>query len=296
MGDAKQDSASREDAIDRPFEYLLTSSEASIESFYLSRLNAVANLRKELHEIFEEWVEAEVQARLAQWLLARKNPENAAAGTSLAFDLEDRRTFRGVNTPSTARSATRSAANDSSAALPASAQLATQDPSDADAADSAIRRTVLNAPARDATARDCAARDATARDCAARNATARFAVARESTLRDSAARDAPARDVTARDATARGCPARNATIRDSADRPAAVRLSSCSKNRASGAVSAKPGSRPSITRSSIACRSPHFPVFVHSSAARDPTTISKPGKATKMLLSFRRPHRNRAAS
>src|SRR6202040_56148 len=73
-GDAKQNSGSREDALGRPREYLFTSSDASIESFRLSRLNAVANLRKELHEIFEEWVEAEVQARLAQWLLARKKP------------------------------------------------------------------------------------------------------------------------------------------------------------------------------------------------------------------------------
>src|SRR3984957_15513104 len=76
--DAGQDPPSREEPIDGPFEYLLTSSGASIESFHLSRLNAVANLRKELHELFEEWVEAEVQARLAQWLLARKNSENLA--------------------------------------------------------------------------------------------------------------------------------------------------------------------------------------------------------------------------
>jgi hypothetical protein len=81
-GDAKQSSASQEDAMSGPLEYLFTSSEASVESFHLTRLNRVANLRKELHEIFEEWVEAEVQARLAQWILARKNPERAAAGDS----------------------------------------------------------------------------------------------------------------------------------------------------------------------------------------------------------------------
>jgi hypothetical protein len=86
-GDANQDSASREDAIDRPLEYLFTSSGASIESFHLSRLNAVANLRKELHEIFEEWVEAEVQARLAQWLLARKNSETLADAGSITIEL-----------------------------------------------------------------------------------------------------------------------------------------------------------------------------------------------------------------
>jgi hypothetical protein len=88
-GDAKQNSASRGDAIDRPLEYLFTSSDASIESFHLSRLNAVANLRKELHEIFEEWVEAEVQARPAQWLLARKNLEPAAVTDSVTVESLD---------------------------------------------------------------------------------------------------------------------------------------------------------------------------------------------------------------
>jgi hypothetical protein len=82
-----------------------------------------------------------------------------------------------------------------------------------------------------------------------------------------------------------------ATPRDSAARPAAR-----PRNRPSSVVAAKPRSRSPITRSAIACRSPHFPAFVHSSAAGKPTTISKPGKASSTLLSFRRPHRSRIAS
>jgi hypothetical protein len=235
-GDAKQPSASREDAIDRPLEYLFTSSEASIESFHLSRLNTVANLRKELNEIFEEWVEAEVQARLAQWLLARKNPQDASsASCSLAIDSEDGPTFCAAETPSTNRTATRAAAPDSNV-RPALARFNAQDPSDVDAQDSSTRRT----------ARDSATRDSVACDSAPR---------------------------------------------DSAALPAAR-----PKNRSSGVAASKPRSRSPITRSAIACRSPHFPAFVHSSAVREPTTISKPGKATSMLLSFRRPHRNRVAS
>jgi hypothetical protein len=105
--DAGQDSPSREDAIEGPFEYLLTSSSASIESFRLSRLNAVANLRKELHELFEEWVEAEVQARLAQWLLARKNSENLAAAGSITIASTENRNAQIAATPSTTRSPTR---------------------------------------------------------------------------------------------------------------------------------------------------------------------------------------------
>lgn len=221
----QQASASREDAIDGPLEYLFTSSEASIESFHLSRLNTVANLRKELHEIFEEWVEAEVQARLAQWLLARKNPDNAAGRTSLAMDLEDRRSFRSGAASSTACSATRSATVDSDG-HPAIAHLVARDPSGADAEDSSTRR----------------------------------------------------------------------NVRDSAARPATALMAARPRDPVSGVVPAKPRSRSPITRSAIACRSPHFPAFVHSSAVREPTTISKPGKATSMLLSFRRPHRKRVAS
>jgi hypothetical protein len=107
-GDANQDSASRQDAIDRPFEYLFSSSGASIESFRLSRLNAVANLRKELHEIFEDWVEAEVQARLAQWLLARKNSETLADVGSITIDSGENRNAQIAATRSTSCSPTRS--------------------------------------------------------------------------------------------------------------------------------------------------------------------------------------------
>jgi hypothetical protein len=234
-GDAKQVSASREDAIDRPLEYLFTSSEASIESFHLSRLNTVANLRKELNEIFEEWVEAEVQARLAQWLLARKNPRDTSSASSLAIDSEERPTFRAAKTPSTNRTATRAAAADSDV-RPAIARFVAQDPSDADAERVSARRTT-----RDSTARDSVACNSAPRDYAARPA-----------------------------ARQRNCPA--------------------------SVVAAKPRSRSPITRSAIACRSPHFPAFVHSSTAGKPTTISKPGKASSMLLSFRRPHRNQIAS
>jgi hypothetical protein len=234
-GDAKQVSASREDAIDRPLEYLFTSSEASIESFHLSRLNTVANLRKELNELFEEWVEAEVQARLAQWLLARKNPRDASSASSLAIDSEERPTFRAAETLSTNRTAARAAAADSDV-RPAIARFVAQDPSDTDAEKVSARRT---------------RRDSTARDSVASN---------------------------------------------SAPRDSASRLAARPRNRPASVVAAKPRSRSLITRSAIACRSPNFPAFLHSSTAGKPTTISKPGKASSMLLSFRRPHRNQIAS
>lgn len=126
-GDANQDSPSRDGVIDRALEYLFTSSGASLESFHLSRLNAVANLRKELHEIFDEWVEAEVQARLAQGLLARKNSENLAAADSITIGSGENRNPQIVVTRSTAclpaRTATRRTAAADSAARNCIARL-----------------------------------------------------------------------------------------------------------------------------------------------------------------------------
>jgi hypothetical protein len=52
-----------------PLEYLGTCSVAGLESFELARMNRAANLRKELLGIVEEWIEAEVDARVARLLL-----------------------------------------------------------------------------------------------------------------------------------------------------------------------------------------------------------------------------------
>lgn len=60
------------------FDYLQSCSQPSLESFELSRLSQVAKLRKELREVVEEWIEAEVQARLARWLLERQRARDQA--------------------------------------------------------------------------------------------------------------------------------------------------------------------------------------------------------------------------
>ncbi|HEV3254745.1 MAG TPA: hypothetical protein VG033_10070 [Candidatus Acidoferrales bacterium] len=51
------------------FDYLLKCSLTSLEGFELARLNRIANLRKELRDLVEEWVAAEVEARVSRWLL-----------------------------------------------------------------------------------------------------------------------------------------------------------------------------------------------------------------------------------
>lgn len=64
-----------------PLDYLLTCSEAGLESFEMSRLNRIANLRRELRDVLDEWMEAEVSARVARWLLECKRAESRAAGS-----------------------------------------------------------------------------------------------------------------------------------------------------------------------------------------------------------------------
>jgi hypothetical protein len=51
------------------FEYLLACSEASLESYRISRMNQAANLRKQVRALVDEWVRAEVDAGLSRWML-----------------------------------------------------------------------------------------------------------------------------------------------------------------------------------------------------------------------------------
>jgi hypothetical protein len=63
-------------------DYLATCSEMSLESVELSRLNLAANLRKEFQEILEEWIDSEVDARLARSLLEWKRAHTSATKPS----------------------------------------------------------------------------------------------------------------------------------------------------------------------------------------------------------------------
>lgn len=61
-----------------PLEYLVTSSQAGLENFELGKMNKIANLRKELRDLVEEWIEAEIQSRLARWILECRRTQDAA--------------------------------------------------------------------------------------------------------------------------------------------------------------------------------------------------------------------------
>jgi hypothetical protein len=58
-----------------PWDFLHEASSPSLESFELSRLNHVANLRKEISALLDQWVEENAEALLARWVLQdRKLP------------------------------------------------------------------------------------------------------------------------------------------------------------------------------------------------------------------------------
>src|SRR5579863_7500492 len=62
-----------------PLEYLVTSSEDCLEGFELARLNQISNLRKEFSQVFDEWVEAEIAARMARWVLDGRRSQGEGA-------------------------------------------------------------------------------------------------------------------------------------------------------------------------------------------------------------------------
>lgn len=71
-------SAADEPGIRPTVEYLFSCSKESLESFELSRLNRAANLRKELRQVTDEWIQAEAEWRLARWVLEKRRSESPA--------------------------------------------------------------------------------------------------------------------------------------------------------------------------------------------------------------------------
>lgn len=65
-------------------EFLTSFSESSLEGFELARLAEISELRREIQEIHEEWIEAEVAARLARLLLEGRRGDLTAEPQSLA--------------------------------------------------------------------------------------------------------------------------------------------------------------------------------------------------------------------
>lgn len=58
-----------------PWEFLLSASRNSLQSYELSRLAHASNLRKEAGPILDQWVEELAAAMVARWLLEHQGRE-----------------------------------------------------------------------------------------------------------------------------------------------------------------------------------------------------------------------------
>jgi hypothetical protein len=56
-----------------PWEFLLSASRNSLQSFELSRLAHASNLRKEIAALIDQWMEENAAAMLARWLLEQRD-------------------------------------------------------------------------------------------------------------------------------------------------------------------------------------------------------------------------------
>jgi len=55
-----------------PWAFLLSASRTTLQSFELSRLAHAANLRKEIAELLDQWLEENTSAMLARWLIEQR--------------------------------------------------------------------------------------------------------------------------------------------------------------------------------------------------------------------------------
>jgi hypothetical protein len=71
-----------------PWEFLLSASRNSLQSYELSRLSHAANLRKEIGALLDLWMEENSAAMLARWLMEqRERPQHVQEDSSRAETL-----------------------------------------------------------------------------------------------------------------------------------------------------------------------------------------------------------------
>jgi len=64
-----------------PWEFLLSASRNSLQSYELSRLSHAANLRKEIGGLLDQWMEENSAAMLARWLMEQREPRSKCKKT-----------------------------------------------------------------------------------------------------------------------------------------------------------------------------------------------------------------------
>jgi len=72
-----------------PWEFLLSASRNSLQSYELSRLSHAANLRKEIAALIDQWMEETSAALLARWLMEHRDGELAATDFAAAQPAEE---------------------------------------------------------------------------------------------------------------------------------------------------------------------------------------------------------------
>ncbi len=55
-----------------PWEFLLSASRNTLQSYELSRLSHASNLRKEIGDLLDAWLEENTSAMLARWLINQR--------------------------------------------------------------------------------------------------------------------------------------------------------------------------------------------------------------------------------
>ena len=72
-----------------PWEFLLSASRVSLQTYELSRLSHAANLRKEIAALLDQWVEESSAAMLARYLMdLRERPSRAQETAPAAESLQ----------------------------------------------------------------------------------------------------------------------------------------------------------------------------------------------------------------
>ena len=69
-----------------PWEFLLSASRNSLQSYELSRLSHAANLRKEIGALLDLWMEENSAAMLARWLMEQRERPHQPQEDALAAE------------------------------------------------------------------------------------------------------------------------------------------------------------------------------------------------------------------
>ena len=69
-----------------PWEFLLTASRNTLQSYELSRLGHAANLRKEISSLLDQWLDENANAMVARWLIEQRERTVLSAEAQSASD------------------------------------------------------------------------------------------------------------------------------------------------------------------------------------------------------------------